>query len=91
MMQHGKENECKIPLGIYRHYKGGIYEVIANATHSETCEDMVVYRNIDTEAVWVRPSHMWNELVTHDGKVEPRFAFLASGLDEMDAKPFVGQ
>jgi len=47
--------------GIYRHYKGGIYEVIDTAKHSETLEELVVYRNISTDACWVRPVSMWSE------------------------------
>ena len=55
----------KIKIGKYRHYKGGIYEVVAIAHHSETLEDMVVYRALygDRE-VWVRPASMWNEEVS---------------------------
>ena len=47
----------------YRHYKGNIYEIIALAKHSETCEDMVVYQNVEKGDIWVRPKSMWNELV----------------------------
>ena len=57
-----------IPCGKYRHYKGGIYEVIGMATHTETLEDMVIYK--DEENMWVRPASMWNETVdTPNGKV----------------------
>ena len=63
-----------IPLGIYRHFKGGRYEVIAIAKHSETLEDMVVYRALYGEGgVWVRPASMWLELVQRDGKTFQRF------------------
>lgn len=48
----------------YRHYKGNIYEIIALAKHSETCEDMVVYKNVDKGDVWVRPKSMWNEKIS---------------------------
>ena len=59
-----------IPCGKYRHYKGGIYEVIGMATHTETLEDMVVYTD-DKEKVWVRPASMWNEIIdTPNGKVK---------------------
>ena len=48
---------------IYKHYKGNIYEIIALAKHSETEEEMVVYKNISKGDVWVRPKTMWNEKV----------------------------
>jgi len=53
-----------IKKGIYRHYKGGRYEVIGIARHSETLEEMVVYRALYGEGgLWVRPASMWNEWV----------------------------
>lgn len=64
--------------GIYRHYKGGEYEVIGTATHSETLEPMIVYRALYGErALWVRPAAMWSELVdTPKGKVG-RFTYIS--------------
>ena len=51
-----------IKPGLYRHFKGGIYEVLFVAKNSETLEDMVVYRaNYGEHGVWVRPLSMWNE------------------------------
>ena len=67
----------EIRLGRYRHYKGGEYEVLHLAKHSETEEDMVVYRALyGAFGVWVRPASMWNETVTHEGKAQPRFAYI---------------
>lgn len=67
----------EIQIGRYRHFKGGEYEVLHLAKHSETEEDMVVYRALYGEfGVWVRPASMWNETVIHEGKVQPRFAFI---------------
>ena len=67
----------RIKLGKYRHFKGNEYEVLALATHSETGEDMVVYRALYGErAVWVRPAVMWNEEITRDGKTLPRFTYI---------------
>ena len=63
-----------IALGRYRHYKGGEYEVIALAHHSETHEPMVVYRALyGAHGLWVRPAHMWSEQVEHNGITQPRF------------------
>ncbi len=67
----------KIRLGKYRHFKGGEYEVIALAKHSETQEEMVVYRALYGERqVWVRPACMWNERVERNGESFSRFAYI---------------
>ena len=64
-----------IAPGKYRHYKGNDYEVIGLATHSETHEQMVVYRPLYGEGkLWVRPAAMFAETVMVDGKPVPRFA-----------------
>ena len=52
---------------IYRHFKGNLYKVIGFAKHSETLEDMVVYRSLKTGDNWVRPMSMWNEVVDDKG------------------------
>ena len=60
--------------GRYRHFKGMEYEVLGTARHSETLEDIVVYRALYGEGdLWVRPAHMWNETVEREGKTFPRF------------------
>ena len=60
--------------GRYRHFKGNMYQVIGTARHSETLEEMVVYRAEYGEGqLWVRPAAMWNETVERDGQVFPRF------------------
>ena len=62
--------------GKYRHYKENLYEVIGVARHSETLEEMVVYRALYGEGgLWVRPMGMFLENVTVDGKTVPRFAY----------------
>jgi hypothetical protein len=67
----------EIKIGRYRHFKGNEYEVICIAKHSETQEDMVVYRALYGErGVWVRPASMWNETVERDGKTYKRFTYL---------------
>lgn len=66
-----------IKLGRYRHFKGGEYEVIGIAHHSETMEDMVVYRALYGDGdLWVRPASMWEETVVRDGTERPRFVYL---------------
>lgn len=67
-----------IPLGRYRHYKGNEYEVIDVARHSETLEDMVVYRALyGDHGLWVRPLAMFAEEVEVNGEKVPRFRHLA--------------
>ena len=65
---------AEVKPGIYRHYKGSLYEVIGIASHSETLEPMVVYRALYGEHnLWVRPASMWNEEVDVNGKKTRRF------------------
>lgn len=64
-----------IAPGRYRHYKGNEYEVIGIARHSETLEEMVVYRALYGEReIWVRPAKMWSETAEVNGKAVPRFS-----------------
>lgn len=63
-----------IERGRYRHFKGNEYEVIGIAKHSETLEEMVVYKALYGDfGIWVRPLSMWNEKITRDGKTFRRF------------------
>lgn len=63
-----------IKPGRYRHFKGNEYEVIGTARHSETLEELVVYRALyDTGGLWVRPAAMWSEIVDRDGYRGPCF------------------
>lgn len=63
--------------GIYQHYKGNKYQLLYVAKHSETLEDMVVYRALYGDGnVWVRPAKMWDEIVEVDEKNVPRFKFV---------------
>ena len=64
----------EITPGRYRHFKGNEYEVLYLARHSETLEEMVVYRALYGErGVWVRPASMWKEIIERDGKTFRRF------------------
>ncbi|MCP2041359.1 hypothetical protein L1281_001957 [Neisseria sp. HSC-16F19] len=63
--------------GIYRHYKGQIYQVLHTARHSETEELLVVYRALYGDyGVWVRPLAMFAETVQYDGQTVPRFELI---------------
>ena len=69
----------KPQCGFYRHFKGGCYEVIGIAKHSETLEEMVVYRACyDEGTLWVRPIAMWNEEVDVLGERVPRFTWIGA-------------
>lgn len=63
--------------GIYQHFKGKRYELIGVAKHSETLEEMVVYRALyDNMGLWVRPAAMWEETLEHNGEIVQRFTFI---------------
>jgi len=66
-----------IKPGKYRHFKGNEYEVLYIAKHSETLEEMVVYKALYGEhGIWVRPASMWNETIERDGKTYKRFTLI---------------
>lgn len=63
------------PPGLYRHYKGNLYEVVDTVRHSETQEPLTLYRALYGEhGLWVRPAAMFNEEVVIAGVRQPRFA-----------------
>lgn len=65
------------PPGTYRHYKGGMYQVLDTVRHSETCEPMTLYRALYGEqGLWVRPAAMFLEAVVIDGVTQPRFTLI---------------
>ena len=71
-----------IPQGIYRHYKGNLYQVLHTAQHSETEEALVVYRCLYGEYdVWVRPLAMFSETIMRDGQQIPRFELIKNLAD----------
>ena len=62
------------PPGLYKHYKGMLYEVVATVRHSEDLMPMTLYRALYGEkGLWVRPAAMFNEEVVIDGVRQPRF------------------
>lgn len=71
-----------IQRGIYQHYKGNNYEVVDVAVHSETMEQLVVYKQLYASkypegTVWVRPLAMFQQDVEVDGNIVPRFQLIA--------------
>lgn len=70
-----------VKKGIYQHYKGNKYELIDIVRHSETTEEMVLYKPLYVseefpDQMWVRPKEMFFEDVVIEGKKIPRFKFL---------------
>lgn len=64
-----------LAAGLYRHYKGGEYEVLGVVRHSETLEPLVLYRPLYNDSgLWVRPYAMFCETVEVNGQRRPRFA-----------------
>ncbi len=73
----------EIKPGRYRHFKGNECEVLYIATHSETLEQMVVYRALyGNGGVWVRPAAMWTEYVQRGDYFGPRFYPAEKGSDK---------
>lgn len=74
-MAEPEKARCEPRPGRYRHFKGGEYEVLGVARHSEGLEDMVVYRPLYNDTgLWVRPVSMFLENVEREGRLVPRFA-----------------
>ena len=73
---------AKIQPGRYRHYKGNEYTTLGVARHSETLEELVVYRQEYGErGLWVRPAAMFAETVVIEGRAVPRFRLLAEPIN----------
>lgn len=76
-MQNSPSVKPDLPAGIYRHYKGSLYQVSSLARHSETEEWLVVYRALYGEyGLWVRPFNMFVGKVNHNGETLPRFTLI---------------
>lgn len=72
----------KVKIGRYRHYKGKMYEVIGVARHSETLEEMVIYRQLYKSkfpegTLWVKPKKMFLEKVKVGSQKVPRFKYIS--------------
>lgn len=82
MTDHDLPPLITTPPGLYRHYKGNLYEVVGTVRHSETLEPMTLYRALYGEhGLWVRPAAMFNGTVDVGGRVQARFAPVAGPLD----------
>jgi hypothetical protein len=57
----------------WQHYKGGIYEIITLANHSETQEALVIYKSIPFGSIYARPLSMWEEKCEIENMEQPRF------------------
>jgi hypothetical protein len=78
MNDHDLPPLIQTPPGLYRHYKGGLYEVIDTVRHSESLEPMTLYRALyGQRGLWVRPAAMFQESVTIDGVTQARFTAVA--------------
>lgn len=66
--------------GIYKHYKGPVYQVLYVGKHTETEEEMVVYVELSDPQVWLRPLSMFQEDVIVDGVTKPRFKYEAEDI-----------
>jgi hypothetical protein len=68
------EAATRLSLGIYEHYKGNRYEVLGVGRHSETHEEMVIYRGLyGNQEFWIRPLSLFLDTVEWQGKITPRF------------------
>ena len=66
-----------VKCGRYRHFKGNEYRVLGIARHSETQEELVVYRALyGAQELWVRPAGMWHETVEWEDYRGPRFVYI---------------
>lgn len=71
--------------GIYKHFKGNLYEVLAIAKHSESLEEHVVYKALYGEqGIWVRPLSMFKETISRDGKTFQRFKYVEEAKGNQD-------
>ena len=78
--------------GLYRHYKGGMYQVLGLVRHSESLDVMVLYRALyGAQGLWVRPRPMFLEAVLIGGVMQPRFAWVSELPQTTTKPPVAGQ
>ncbi len=66
----------KIKLGKYKHFKGGVYQVLGIAKQSETLKELVIYQNFEKSDLWARPKLNFFQKVIVNGKEVPRFKYM---------------
>ncbi|MBU4369941.1 DUF1653 domain-containing protein [Patescibacteria group bacterium] len=66
----------EIKPGRYKHFKGGVYQVLGIAKQSETLEELVIYQNLEKKCLWARPKHIFLQKVIVNGKEAPRFKYI---------------
>ncbi|MBW4489174.1 MAG: DUF1653 domain-containing protein [Trichocoleus desertorum ATA4-8-CV12] len=69
-----------VKLGRYEHFKGKTYEVMGVGKHSETEEELVIYRRVGDDQLWLRPVSMFQEHVQHEGRSVPRFEYVENRM-----------
>ncbi|WP_378955499.1 DUF1653 domain-containing protein [Pelosinus sp. sgz500959] len=86
-MEKLEQEHCQstvIKKGLYRHYKNKLYEVLDEATHSESLEVMIIYRALyGNYGLWVRPKKMFLEEVLYEGVKVPRFSYLGENGESL--------
>lgn len=84
MTQQGREQMTDITLGVYRHYKGNLYQVLGISRHSETLEPHVVYQALYGDyGLWVRPRGLFTSVVETEEGAVPRFAYVGPSVAAM--------
>lgn len=70
-------------LGVYRHYKGGMYTALMLVSHHDTRQDMVVYMSHEKHSIncrplvgWTTDPDGWNDIVEHEGRIVRRFEYV---------------
>jgi len=82
-LEESELNDDGVAPGRYRHYKGEDYIVLGVARHSESEEELVVYRqDYGERGLWVRPKTMFLEMVKLEGKIMPRFELIETAVKE---------
>lgn len=66
---------------MYRHFKGGYYTVVGEATHSETLDPMVIYKSAKDNKLWVRPRELFLAKKMIDGREVDRFSAILPAID----------
>ena len=78
MISENEDSQHEFQLGQYRHFKGNLYDVIGKVRHSETREQMVLYRALYGEGgLWVRPFQMFFDTIEREGQELKRFEYVS--------------